>query len=97
MEGVPWDVITTSNTKEDTIMNIEQMMVNSNARAYHERGGSEKRAMWSSKGLNMRMYLKHGLQGVIKVNVQIGPNAGKSRSTEGRPKCLDHWHMLGAR
>ena len=60
MEGVPWDVITTSNTKEDTIMNIEQMMVNSNARAYHERGGSEKRAMWSSKGLNVSMYLKKG-------------------------------------
>ena len=82
MEGVPWDVITTSNTKEDTIMNIEQMMVNSNARAYHERGGSEKRAMWSSKGLNVSMYLKKGLQGVVNIDVLIDsePNDGNRKT-----------------
>ena len=46
--------------------------------------------MWSSKVSNGSMYLKKGLQGVVKVNIQMGPNDGKSGLTEeGRLKCLD--------
>ena len=37
-KGVLLDVIMTSNSKEDTSAKIEQIVVNSNARAYHERG-----------------------------------------------------------
>ena len=47
--------------------------------------------MWSSKGLNVSMYLKHGLQGVVKVDVQMRSNEDKPRLTkEGRLKCVNH-------
>ena len=55
MKGVPPNVITTSNSKEETITKIEGTMVNSNARAYHERGRNKKRVMWSSKDLTVSM------------------------------------------
>ena len=91
LKGVPWDLITISNSKEDTNTKIEQPMVNSHVRAYHEKGRSGKHAMWSSKGLNVNMYLKHGLQGVVKVDVRMRPNEDKSGlMEEGRLKFLDH-------
>ena len=46
--------------------------------------------MWLSKGLNGSMYLKKGPEGVVKVDIEMGPNEGKCGSTkEGRLKCLD--------
>ena len=54
--GVPLDVITTSNSKEDTITKIKRTMINSNVRAYHKIGRRGKHAMWSRNGLNVRMY-----------------------------------------
>ena len=36
--------------------------------------------MWSSKDLNMSMYLKKGLQGAVKVDIWMEPNEGKSES-----------------
>ena len=66
-------------------------MVNSHMRAYYEKGRSGKHAIWLSKGLNVSMYLKHGLQGIVKVDVRMIPNKDKLGLTEeGRLKCLVH-------
>ena len=90
-KGIPWYLMTISNSKEDTITKIKQSMVNSHIRAYHKKGRSGKNTMWSSKGLNVSMYLKHGLQGVVKVNVWMDPNKDKLGLTEeGRLKFLDY-------
>ena len=35
LKGVPQEVITSSNMREDTNMEIKGMMVNSNVRVYH--------------------------------------------------------------
>ena len=67
-KGVPRDMITSSNSKWDTSVKIKQMMVNCHARAYHEKGRCGKHEMWSSQGLNVSMYVEHGLQGVVKIN-----------------------------
>ena len=46
--------------------------------------------MWSSLVLNVNMYLEHGLQGVVKIDVRTGPNEGNPRlMEEGRSKCRD--------
>ena len=38
----------------------------------------------------MSIYLKKELQGVVKVDIGMGPNEGNSGPKEqGRPKCLD--------
>ena len=46
IKGVPPDVIVTSNSKEDNITKIKGTMINSNMRAYYEKGRSEKHAIW---------------------------------------------------
>ena len=56
-KDVSWDLITISNSKGDTITKIKQPMVNSYMRAYHEKRKSGKHAIWSSKGLNVSMYM----------------------------------------
>ena len=88
-KGVPRDMITSSNSKWDTSVKIKQTMVNCHTRAYHEKGGCGKHEMWSSLVLNVNMYLEHGLQGVVKVDVRTGPNKGNPMMEEGRSKCLD--------
>ena len=91
IKGVPPDVIVTSNSKEDNITKIKGTMINSNMRAYYEKGRSGKHAIWLFKGLNVSMYLKHGLQGIVKVDVRMRPNKDKLGLTEeGRLKCLVH-------
>ena len=67
-KSVPRDMITSSNSKWDTSVEIKQTMVNSHTRAYHEKERCGKHEMWSSQGLNVSMYVEHGLQGVVKIN-----------------------------
>ena len=74
----------------NTSTKIESTMVNSNVKAYHERGRSGKHTMWWSKDLNVSIYLKKGLQRVVIVYILMGPNESKNQSTvEGKFKCLD--------
>ena len=90
-KGVLRDMIPCFNSKGDSSVKIKQTMVNCHTRAYHEKGGCGKHEMWSSQILNVSMDLKHGLQGVVKVDVQMRSNEDKPRLTkEGRLKCVNH-------
>ena len=84
-------MIPCSNSKGDSSVKIKQTIVNCHTRAYHEKGGCGKHEMWSSQILNVSKDLKHGLQGVVKVDVQMRSNEDKPRLTkEGRLKCVNH-------
>ena len=85
------DMITCSDSKGDSSVKIKQTMVNCHTRAYHEKGGCGKHEMWSSQILKVSVDLKHGLQGVVKVNVQVRSNEDKPRlMKEGRLNCVNH-------
>ena len=60
MKDVPPAVIVTSNSKEDNITKIKGTMINSNMRAYYERGQSGKHTMWSSEEPKCEHILEEG-------------------------------------
>ena len=89
LKGVPGKVIMSSNMKEDTSMKIKGMMVNSNARVYHNEWMKERHAIWSLRDPEMSMRLKE-LRRVVNINIRMRSCEGKqgTRKNEGS-KFLD--------
>ena len=88
---IPWYLMTISNLKEETIINIKQSIVNSHMRVYHEKGRRGKNAMWSSKGLNVSMHLRRGCK------ERIDQRTKESQSSLIKGTTKRRWHMCSAR
>mgnify|MGYP000353112311 CR=1 FL=1 len=89
LKGVRRKVIMSSNMREDTSMKIKGMMVNSNARVYHNKWMKERHAIWSLRDPDMSIRLK-GLRWVVSIDIQIWSCEGKQGTRKNeRSKFLD--------
>ena len=69
-------------------MKIGGMMINSNARVYHNERQKERHAIWSFKDLEVSMHLK-GLQRVVSIDVQTSSCEGMHGTRKDDKRKLD--------